>query len=87
MTDESPLGQRTDLAAIGLFATINILVDVLVTHFPHLEKEFEARARSKAEDWRRDPETAPYAETLDIVLRALTVSQRALQRRPPEGQA
>lgn len=78
---------RSDVASLGLLAAINILADVLVTHYPHLQPEIEMRAQRKLSEWRADPATAPHAESLALVLRALTRSARALERKPPAGQA
>ncbi len=78
---------RSDVAAFGLLTAMNLLVDVLMTYHPELEPEFEWRVKAKIDEWNESDEMKQFVPALAQVLRALARSDRAMQRRPPQGSA
>ncbi len=78
---------RSDVAAYGLLTAMNLLVDVLITDNPDLEPEFEWRVKAKIDEWNKSDEMKQFVPALAQVLRVLARSDRAMQRRPPQGSA
>jgi hypothetical protein len=78
---------HSDVAAFGLLTAMNLLVDVLITHIPDLEPEFEWRVKAKIDEWNESDEMKKFVPALSQVLRVLARSDRAMQRRPPQGSA
>ena len=89
MLDESPEkieihGTSGDFAFV---AALNVLIDVMVTRDPPLGAQLRIGLLRKQAELKADPATEQAARALSVVINALVLSPRALQRTPPEGQA
>lgn len=77
---------ETTAATYGTIATLNLIIDALVSHAPGLQNEIGLRLARKIAELRSDG-NVPVATFLEFVQIGLERSPRALQRSEPKGSA